>query len=184
MNLILLVVTALAVVNPARTRLGMPEGGDGTSRPGPAGIGSLIAVAAVAGLAAVSGPMLDALEITPETFRIAAGFVLLVAGVRSLVWPRPAEEPVLEGWRAALWPVAFPRLITPEAAALAVSAGSSEGVVAAGAALAAGIAVTWALAPLRRGEVADAVLRWAGTLTSVVIVLAGTFLMIDGIRDV
>ena len=183
MNGIFLVVTALAAINPARTRLGLPESGL-RARMGPLSTGGLIALVALAGLAALSGPLLEALEVTPETFRIAAGFVLLVAGVRSLLRPRPVEEPELDGWRAAVWPVAFPRLFTPEAVAFAVAAGASDGVGGAALALVIGIAAVVALGLVERRPVVDGVLRWTGTLLAVLVVLAATFLMIDGIRDV
>ncbi len=183
MNGIFLVVTALAAINPPRTRLGLPET-DLRARMGPVSAGSVLAFGALVGLTALSGPLLDALEVTPETFRIAAGFVLLVAGVRSLLRPRPVEEPELEGWGAAVWPVAFPRLFTPEAVAFAIAAGASDGVAGAVIALGTGIVGVILLGMVERRPVADGVLRWTGTLLAVLVVLAATFLMIDGIRDV
>jgi small neutral amino acid transporter SnatA (MarC family) len=184
MNGILLAVTALAAVNPPRTRLGIPETGDGRARGIPLVLGVIIALAAATAAAWLSGPLLDALEVTPETFRIAAGLVAAVAGIRSLVWTRPAAEPVAGGTAAALWPVAFPRAFTPEVAALALTAGSIEGVAPAAAALAAALAVLAVLGGIRRSQLADGVLRWAGTLLAMLLVMSAAFLMIDGIRDV
>jgi len=183
MNSILLIVAALAALNPARTRLGMPEAGRRV-RWLPVVAGTLAGLGAAVGLAAVSGPFLDALEVNPETFRIAAGLVLAVAGLRSIVWPQPAEEPELGGWRAGLWPVAFPRVLSPEVAALALTAGSIEGVGATTAALAVAGGALVILGFVPRRGVADGVLRWAGAVLAVLLVVVAAFVMIDGIRDV
>ena len=183
MNPILLVATALAALNPARTRLGVPEAGD-RARPFPIVAGTAAGLVVAIGLAAVSGPFLDVLEVNPETFRIAAGLVLAVAGLRSIVWPRPAEEPELGGRRAAVWPVAVPRVLSPEVAALALTAGSIEGVAVTAAALAAAGGALVLLGLVARRPVADGVLRWAGSILAVLLVVAAAFVMIDGIRDV
>jgi small neutral amino acid transporter SnatA (MarC family) len=180
----LLAVAALAALNPARTRLGIPETARGRARMGPLVLGTVLGVGGAAVAAALSGPLLEALEITPETFRIAAGLVLAIAGLRTVVWPRPAEEPALEGRRSALWPVAFPRVFSPEVAALALTAGSIEGVAPTIAVLAGAGAVLMLLGVVPRRPVADGVLRWVGAILAVLLVAAAAFVMIDGIRDV
>lgn len=184
MNGWLLGLAYLTAVNPLRTRLGLPEGEAQRVDPVVAGLGALLAWGVVAVIAWISGPVLEVLEITPETFRIAAGLVVLVAGVGELLRPRPGLEPVLAGWRAAVWPVAFPRLLSPEVAALALTTGSAEGVVPT--VIAAGVALgaVAALAPLERADVSDRVLEWTGRVVAVLLVAVGVFLMIDGIRDV
>jgi len=184
MNGILLAVTALAAVNPFRLRGGVPEGPSGTARLGPLVGGAALGLAVLIGLAVASGPFLEAIEVTPETFRIAAGLVAVAAGIRTVVRPEPGEEPESPGWRAALWPVAFPRVVSPEAAALALTAGSIEGVGATTVVLAASLVVLVALGAVTRSGRAVAVLRWLAGLTGVLLVAAGVFLMIDGIRDV
>jgi hypothetical protein len=72
---------------------------------------ALVAVAAV-----FSDDLLDALTVSPESFRIAAGIVLGAAGVRTIVWPDPPAAPF-----AAV-------LVTPELACLALSLGADEAV--------------------------------------------------------
>jgi hypothetical protein len=73
-----------------------------------AGFG-LVAVAVV-----VADDLLDALDISPESFRIAAGLVLGGAGLRTLVWPQPAPGP-------------FPAiLVTPELTCVSLSFGADE----------------------------------------------------------
>jgi small neutral amino acid transporter SnatA (MarC family) len=184
MNGVLLGLAYLAAVNPARTRLGLPEAATRRADPAVTALGSVVALGAILGLAWLSGPLLEALEITAETFRIAAGLVGVVAGIAALWRAHPGDEPALSGWRAALWPVAFPRLLAPEVAALALTTGSKEGVPATVAAAAAVLAVVVVLAPLRRVGVTDGALAWVTRLLAMLLVAAGVFLMIDGIRDV
>lgn len=184
MNGILLIVAYLGGCNPARSRLAVPEAEDRRARPGVLAAGSLVAFGAVAALAGWSGPILEALRISPETFRLAAGITAGLTAALFLVSPRPASEPELAGGRAALWPVAFPRLFTPVIAALALSTGASDGVPGSliGAAVALGILNV--LGAIPRRELPDRVLLWAGRMTSVALVLAAVFLIVDGIRDV
>ena len=80
----------------------------------------MLAAALVAGTAIVilgtvfAGDLLDALDISPESFRIAAGFVLLVTAIRTIIWPGASAGP-------------FPAvLLTPELAVLALSFGADE----------------------------------------------------------
>jgi small neutral amino acid transporter SnatA (MarC family) len=180
----LLVAAYLAAVNVARTRLGLPEDPRGRARPAVLAGGAALAFGAVAALAGWSGPLLRSLEITPETFRIAAGFALTIAAVAALLAPRPAAEPVPRGWRAALWPVAFPLLLGPEVMALAVATGTQEGVPATLGATGAALAALLALGALPRRPLPDRVLLWLSRVLGVVLLVAGMWLAVDGIRDV
>ena len=76
---------------------------------------ALVAGAAIVVAATVfAGDLLDALTISPESFRIAAGFVLLVTAIRTIIWPSTSAGP-------------FPAvLVTPELAVLALSFGADE----------------------------------------------------------
>ena len=80
--------------------------------------------------------------------------------------------------------VAFPRLLAPEVAALALTTGSNEGVLATILAAGVGLGAAVVLAPVGRGDAADGILEWAGRILAVLLVAVGVFLMIDGIRDV
>lgn len=184
MNGILLAAAYLGAVAPPRARLGLPERPDGRGRMGVIGGGAVLALAGVWALAGWSGPLLDALEVTPETFRLAAGIVMAVAAMVVLARPRPAEEPEAKGALAALWPVAYPRLLRAEVVALALTTGAKEGAAATVAAAGAAFAITVALGALRRTPFSDRVLEGIGRLAAVLLVLAAVFLMIDGIRDV
>ena len=96
MNGLLLGLAYLAVFNPPRSRLAIPETAAGRARAGVLAAGSLLALGGLWAVAAGSGPLLDALEITPETFRLAAGIIVGIAGLRTMVVARPAAEPELE----------------------------------------------------------------------------------------
>jgi hypothetical protein len=72
------------------------------------------AAAVVLAGALLADTVLDALAISPESFRIATGLVLAAAGVRTMIWPAPAPAPLTL------------ILVTPELTALAFSFGADE----------------------------------------------------------
>jgi len=184
MNGVLLGIAYVAAVNPLRTRLGLPEHEGGRARMGVLAGGAMLALGGVLALAGWSRPILDALEVSPETFRLAAGIVISVAAMVTLARPRAAEEPEAVGAVAALWPVAYPRLLSVEVVALALTTRTKEGVAAT--LVAAGIAfgTTVALGAVRRTAFTDRVLLNTGRLMVVLLVIVAVFLMVDGIRDV
>lgn len=184
MSWILIGTAYLAAVNPFRARVGLPEGDGLRARPGVLAGGAGIALAGVWALAGWSGPILDALQITPETFRLAAGIVITVAAMVLLARPRPPEEPEAPGALAALWPVAYPRLLTVEVVALALTTGSYDGVVPSVVAAAVALAVAVALGFMRRTPLTDRVLIGIGRLVVVLLAIVAVFLMVEGIRDV
>jgi small neutral amino acid transporter SnatA (MarC family) len=169
-----LVLAFVAAVNPCRVRLGF-DGAQSTLT-----LGCLAALGVGAALAAVGGALLDALDVSPESFRLAAGLVLCVEGARTLVWPRPGAEPVLSGLRAAFVPVAFPLLLQPGVVALALAAGGDEVVAKAIAALAVALALAAAAGAMRAGDLLVAGSRLLGALE----LAAGVELAVDAIRDV
>jgi small neutral amino acid transporter SnatA (MarC family) len=132
------------------------------------------AIAVVAGAALVvvgvlvADPLLDALSISPPSFRLAAGIVLLAAGLKTLVWPTPAPGPF-----AAV-------LVTPELAVAAISFGADEpaGKVLAAAAL--GLLPILLAARAQRPATSAVAARLLAALQIVV----GVALGVNGIRDV
>lgn len=180
----LLVIAYLAAINPARVRLGLPETAADRARPFVLGGGMLLGLGVVWALAAGSGPVLDWLEVTPETFRIAAGITAVLAAAVVLISPRPAEEPELSGWRAGLWPVAFPRLAAPQVLVLAVSTGSQEGAAATLGAAAVSLGVLGVLGFVPRRGVAERALLWLGRVLAALLVAVAIWLIIEGIREV
>ena len=124
------------------------------------------------------------MEITPETFRIAAGLVAVFAGGWAFVASVPATEPPLGGWRDGLWPIAYPRILAPEVLLLAMAAATQNGVAATTTAAAAAVGVLAALGAVRSTERTTRLLVATGRVLAVLLVVAGIFLMVDGIRDV
>lgn len=184
MNGVLLVVAVVAALNPFRTRLGLPEGPFGRARWTPLLVGLPLGTVSLVALAWVSGPLLTVLEVSPETFLIAAGLVAGLAGGWALGFRRPAAEPELDGWWAGLWPVAYPRIMRPEAMGLAIAAGSMNGVAATGGAVVLGVALLGVLGAVPRGPVSSATLAWLGRVMAATLVVVGVWLMIEGIREV
>jgi hypothetical protein len=75
----------------------------------------------------LSGPLLDALDVSGPAIRLAAGIVAGVAGLVAVFRRPPAAEPALPGRGAALVPVAVPLVATPALLLLAMSAHSDRG---------------------------------------------------------
>lgn len=178
MSFAFLLVALVTAVNPCRVRLVLPE------RRAAVALGALIALGSAAGVAAVGGAFLDALDITPETFRLAAAVVLALEGARALVLARPAHEPELGGLGAALVPVAFPLLLTPGVVVLALTAGGDDIVGEAVAALVVACALVLATTLIPRGTLSDALLAAGGRLLGAMEIAAGVALAVDSLHDV
>jgi hypothetical protein len=159
-----LVAGFLATTNAGRVALAVQA-----CRPGRRSfaVALLAGVAIVVAAALLADALLDALSISPESFRIAAGLVLGAAGVRTLVWPRAS------GPFGAV-------LVTPELVAVAVSFGADDptGEVLAAAALALLPALLASRA--RRAETSALAAQFLAALELVVAIA----LVVAGIRDV
>jgi small neutral amino acid transporter SnatA (MarC family) len=173
-----LLLALVASANPCRVRLVLPE------RPAAVALGALIALGAASGVAAVGSTVLDALDITPETFRLATAVVLALEGARALVLVRPAREPELSGLGAALVPVAFPLLLAPGVVMLALTAGGDEIVGEAVGALVVAFALVILTTLIPRGARADALLAAGGRLLGAAEIAAGIALAVDSLHDV
>lgn len=176
-------VALVAAINPARLALGLPR----TSGAPPAvarvaALGGLVAGGVVLAVAALSGPLLDALGVSESAMRIAAGVIGGVAGLVAVVRRAPAASPSLPGWRAALVPVAVPFVLSPALLMLGLSAGADRGVLLVGSGLVIGVGALLALAAFVGPDgVSGRVLMWAGRLTAAVLVAASVLLVIDGL---
>jgi small neutral amino acid transporter SnatA (MarC family) len=161
----LLVAGFLATTNAGRVALAA-----GASRPGPRGLAAavLIGLALAAGGALAAEPLLDALSISPESFRIAAGMVLAATAFRTLVAPHAEPGPF-----GAV-------LVTPELACMAIAAGATEpaGKVLAAAAVS---LIASALAYRPPGRETSAL---AARLLAALQVVVAVALAVSGIRDV
>ena len=160
----LLVAGFLGTANAGRVALARGEG-----RPSPREAALLLGAGAVlvVVLAGVADALLDGLDISPESFRIAAGLVLVVAGLYTLARPRSS------GPFAAL-------LGTPELACFAISAGADESLprVLGAAAIALAVVAAAALAPR------PALIARAAPFLSALQVVVGVALVVAGVREV
>ncbi len=184
MNSLLVLTAYLAALNPARTRLGVPEDETGRARLGLLVAGTAIGLLTLTGLAAASRSVLEALEVSPETFRIAAGFVMVIVASWMIFVPVPTTEPVPAGSAAVLWPVAFPRVVSPETITLALSTGASDGLGLTLSGLALAGAMLIVLGPVRVGPISGRVMSSVGRVAAVVLVFIGVWLAIQGVREV
>jgi small neutral amino acid transporter SnatA (MarC family) len=182
-SLLLLVVAAIAAVNAPRARSALPD-----EEPALIGaLGAAVALVPLAVLAACAHPLIDALDLTSPTVRMAAGAALAVQGVVTMVTRPPAPEPRLAGRRAALVPVAFPVLLTPGLGLLTASGSldrsAPTAVLVVAAALATVAAVAAVTSPPNR-PTAGRVARGAAVLVAAALVLAGLGLVVDGLFDI
>ncbi len=171
----------LATVNPAAAAMALTRDDRHADRPVPVTLGAVGALVLLVALAAAADPLLDGLDVNLGTYRLGAGAVVAVAGLRWLVAGavRPAEEPASDRGLAGF--VTFPVLLTPGAAALAVSVGAEHGVVATAGAAAVGVLAGGLALYLRRSAPPWAVgglVRFLGAVAAVV----GVIVAIDGIR--
>ncbi len=184
MNGLLAIVAFVAALNPARTRLGIPQADSGRAGMGHLGAGTAIGMSFLVLVGAASGPLLSALEISPETFRIAAGFVMVIVAAWMMFVPVPTTEPVPKGVLAWVWPVAYPRLVSPETITLALSVGASEGIGSVWPGLGVAAAILVALGWVRSGPLTGRLMASIGRLLAVLLVLVGVWLALQGVREV
>jgi small neutral amino acid transporter SnatA (MarC family) len=176
----------LLALNPARAAFAVPRVGR-TSREADelAALGGLAGGLAVCAAAAAGPYLLDLLDVSDPSFRIAAGVVALLTGAADLFRRPPSPEPALEGRRAALVPVAIPAVARPALLVMALGAGADSGVLLTAGAMAAGVALlTGVVASSRAEGPRERTLRWAVRLLAALLVACGVLLAVDGVLDV
>ncbi len=200
MTLSLFVLAAVCAVNAPRSRSVLPTdrgewfaSADSTeSTPGPnrlpvAVAGAGLTLLVLVPIAAFAQPVLDLVDISPATVRIATGLLLAVTGILLVGWPMPMPEPSLPGRQAAVVPVAFPTLLTPGLALLALTASVDHSAPVALGVLAVALATLPAVAtiPVRPpGSAQHRVLDGGARAVAGLLVLAGFGLLFDGVFDV
>jgi len=181
MNGLAIVLLGVAVVNPARVRLLLGSRLAGVRSKAALG-GSVLAVALAGALASVGSPLIDALDVAPETFRIASAMVITLTGLVVIAAPVGTPEKLRGAPLDVVIPVLYPLLAGPGAVLAWLSLGVDEGVwPTVGAAAVAGAATTL-LAGLPLGRRSGWVA--AARLLATVVVLLGVALVIDGVREV
>ncbi|MBW3665461.1 MAG: hypothetical protein KY469_20390 [Actinobacteria bacterium] len=184
MTVVVGVVLLLATANPPRHAGTVPG-----RAPWPA---TAVAVGALALLAVVAEPLLDALDITVPTWRMTVGIVVALAGARDLLRGRAT---VMENGGNVVVPLAFPVLLRPEVAfaVVIVALDASLGAAIAGAALAVGLGAWAAVRSSADGprtdaagaRVASSALTAGGArLLGAVAIALGVDLIVDGVLAV
>jgi small neutral amino acid transporter SnatA (MarC family) len=173
-------------LNPARAAFGIPRAGRSRrSVVGVAAVGGVIGGLAVSAAAVAGAPLLDALDVSDPSFRIAAGIVAALAGAADLFRRPPAPEPALPGWNAALIPVAIPVVARPALLVLALGVGADRGVLVSAGGMATAIALlTGLVVACPTAGPGGRALRWAGRLLAAGLVACGVLLVASGVLDV
>jgi small neutral amino acid transporter SnatA (MarC family) len=179
------IAVLVLALNPARAAFGVPRAGRSPrSVAGLGAVGGLIGGLAVCAAAVAGGPLLEALDVSDPSFRIAAGVVAGLAGAADLFRRPPSPEPALAGWRAALVPVAIPVVARPALLVVTLGAGADRGILASAGAMAIGVALLTALTCRPAEGAPGRVLRWAGRLLAAALVACGVILALNGVLAV
>ena len=176
----------LLALNPARAAFGVPRRGRAPRAvAGLTAAGGAIGALAVCAVAAAGDPLLQALDVSKPSFRIAAGGVAALAGVADMFRRPPAPEPALPGWRAALVPVAIPLTARPALLVLALGAGAERGVLVSAVAMTLAIALLTGLVAVWPGEGSRTrAVRWTARLLGAGLVACGVILVVNGLLDI
>ncbi len=166
----LAILLLVAAVNPPRRRHELPADGVVVA------VGAALTLLALVGVGAVGDSLLDTLDISAPTFRMAVGMVLLIRGVIDMFTRPPGPGGEWPGMKGAVVPVFFPVLFRPEIAliAMSVAVDGSLGIMTVGAAIALFLVVGSVLW-LRRFD------RPLGVALSVVLIVLAVDRLVDGV---
>ena len=181
MNTLALVLLGIAVVNPPRVRLLLGARTSAVRSRAAAG-GAAVALLVAVGLAAIAGQLIDALDVSPETFRIAAALVITLGGVLTVAYGGSTPEALSGERRDALIPVAYPILLGPAQVLTWLVLGVDRGIAPTLGVAAAGYVSAALLAGAPEGRRSGWVA--AARLVATVVVVLGVALVIDGVREV
>jgi small neutral amino acid transporter SnatA (MarC family) len=178
-------VALVATFNPLFVALALPRRATSRERATLASIGGALGSLVVVAAALLSGPLLDALDVSRAAARVAIGIVGAGAGLVRMFRRLPTAQPAPRDLSAAVVPVAIPFVATPALFLLGLSAGADLGVAVV--ALALGVAVAllgsvamWLDANGRAGQLRG----WAARLLGALAVATSVLLVIDGVLDV
>jgi small neutral amino acid transporter SnatA (MarC family) len=172
----------VAALNPLLVGLAAPRRERRSDRATTAAVGGAIGAVVVLVAAIVSGPILDALDVSRPALRLAVGIVGAVAGLIRLA--RRAPQPAAPaGWfGGALVPVAVPLVASSTLIVLGLSAGADLGVLFVAGCLAIGVGVVTAAAAAMPDEGPGHVAAsWARRLVTVIGIVACVLLVIDAV---
>lgn len=178
-----LLVAFAAAINPTAVALAAPPADAPGERPATlAGIGLAVAAGFLVVVTLAATSILDGLEIEPESFRIAAGIVLLAGGAQTLLQPM-AFGTLVPSRAAAILPLGMPLLASPAALAAAISFGADAGEAKTIGAFVPSLVVAALLFARFRESwrpACDAIAR----VPAVVLIAIGAALIVDGVRAI
>lgn len=122
MNGVTAVLLVVAAVNPVRRRYELPEDRRQVA------LGSALTLSVLVALGLAGEQLLEALDITVPTFRVAVGLVLALVAAAELFRRLSGGGPAPDGHAGASVPVLFPVLLRPEVALVAVVVAADAGI--------------------------------------------------------
>lgn len=146
--------------------------------------GAALAALALFVAAWLSGPLLDALDISKPNVQIAAGLLIAVIGLIELVRGLPKEAPVPESAVSGAALVAFPILLRPEVTLLTVSIAAHRGVWPAAAMVVVALGLSVLAIGRDGGGVASFLAGGVGRAFAVLAVAGAIDLIVDGVFDI
>jgi small neutral amino acid transporter SnatA (MarC family) len=164
------------------------EGADGRERAGLASTAALVALSLLAAATAIGDPFVDWLDVSAESFQIAAGVVMIPQALRLLWSGESASAMANEGMRRWAWTLArtVPLLAGPPALVAALSYGTRFGVATTLGAAALTMAISAAL--LAGGGWGMRRARWLapglGRLNGGVLAVLAIEMVLDGVLSV
>jgi small neutral amino acid transporter SnatA (MarC family) len=164
-----------AAVNPAAVALAA----GGRVPPRLAAIAAATAAVVLGTAVALARPLLDGLALSPESFRVAAGIVMIAGGIQVFLFSRRAPRSP-QSWQEAVHPLGLPAIATPAAAAAAISVSANEGVSLAlgGVALAIALGGAGVLAGPRPA------LGTAARFIAALLIVLGIAEIVDGVKAI
>jgi small neutral amino acid transporter SnatA (MarC family) len=182
-----LLAAFFAAVNPAAVAMALAapkDDGRDARKPWTMGfLGAGVATVLFFAAVLVASPLLDWLQIEPETFRIAAGIVMAVSGAYTIWFGRWGRHTDDVGRLAPVFPLGLPLLAGPAGLMAALSYSVDEGAGQTFGAIVVWIVVGAILVvarPPKSGAALDAIARITGAL--LVAIAAG--LVVSGVRAI
>jgi hypothetical protein len=173
-----------ATVNALFVALGVPRRERRGERATLATLGGVAGSALVVLAAALSAPLLDAIDVSRPAVRLAVGIVGAVAGLVRLA-RRPLQPLPGDGLAAAVVPVAIPLVATPALLVLGLSAGADLGVLFVAGVLALSVgALAAATAAIDPDGGRRVVAAWGDRLLGAVATVTCVLLVIDAVFDI
>lgn len=189
--LALLTLAMLAAVNPPAVMLAATRGEapDRARRRRLAVPALAVALAVVGGAALLHDRWLDLLEVSAASFSLAAGIVMLAAGITALLRGRSVEAGLLAtaSGRAYASALAVPVLASPAALSAAVAYAERDGAGATLAAAAIALAAAAAASALAQAPLSarrELGLALSARALAALLVVLGAGLAVDGLRAV